>query len=105
MPESRKPAKVPITERLQALMVEYGSVALWVYFGIFALTLGGFALAISLGFHAKSSTMTVGTWGAAYLATKLLQPLRILGTLVLTPVVMKVLPLKKRSAPTSPKPQ
>jgi hypothetical protein len=105
MPEPRKPAKVPMTERLQALMVEYGSLALWVYFAIFALTLGGFALAISLGFHVKGNTMAVGTWGAAYLATKLLQPLRIIATLVLTPVVMKVLRLKKRDPHSSGKTQ
>ena len=97
MPEPSTPAKVPMSERLKALMLEYGGVAIWVYFVIFALTLGGSALAITFGFHVKGSTMTVGTWGAAYLATKLLQPLRILATLVVTPLVMKVLRLKKRT--------
>jgi len=101
-PESR--TKVPLSERLKTLMAEYGSVALWVYFAIFALVLGGFALAMSLGFHVKGGALTAGTWGAAYVATKLTQPLRILATLVLTPIVMKVLRLKKRtpSVPTSP---
>ena len=78
-------------------MIEYGSLALWVYFVIFAVVLLGFVLAISMGFHVKSHAMTVGTWGAAYLATKITQPLRIAATLVLTPFVMKVLRLKKRS--------
>jgi hypothetical protein len=93
------PTKAPLSERLKALVIEYGSLALWVYFAIFALVLFGFAAAISMGFHAKSHAMTVGTWGAAYVATKITQPLRIAATLVLTPVVMKVLRLKKRVRP------
>jgi len=104
MADRKNPTKLPLSERLKALMVEYGSVGLWVYFVIFALVLGGFALAISMGFHVKGGTMTVGTWGAAYLATKLTQPLRILATLLVTPVVMKVLRIKKRtpSLPSTP---
>lgn len=92
--------KVPMSERLKALMVEYGSLAVWVYFGIFAVVLVGFVVAISFGFHAKSHAGTASTWGAAYLATKLTQPLRIAATLVLTPFVMKVLRLKKRTPET-----
>jgi hypothetical protein len=91
--------KIPLSERLKALVVEYGSLALWVYFAIFALVLFGFAAAISMGVHVASRAMTVGTWGAAYVATKITQPLRIAATLVLTPVVMKVLRLKKRPRP------
>jgi hypothetical protein len=98
--EPATPTKVPLSERLKALMVEYGSLAVWVYFGIFAIVLVGFVLAISFGFHAKGHAGTAGTWGAAYLATKLTQPLRIAATLVLTPFVMKVLRLKKRTPAT-----
>jgi cytochrome b561 len=84
------PAKPGIKERLNNLMAEYGSLALYVYFTIFALVLVGFALAIQFGFKTDGTAATAGTWGAAWLATKLTQPLRIGATLLLTPVVGNV---------------
>jgi hypothetical protein len=72
-------------------MIEYGALALWVYFGIFAVVLVGFALAIHFGFAVESAAGAAGVWGAAWVSTKLTQPLRILATLALTPVVMQVL--------------
>lgn len=102
MPEPLTPPKVPLSERFKAFIMEYGSVGVVVYLVIFALVWGGFVLAISLGFHQKSHTATAGTVGAAYLATQLTKPLRIAATLVVTPVVMKVLRIKKRGAPSSP---
>jgi hypothetical protein len=66
-------------------------VALGTYLAIFALVLAGFAVAISFGFHVQSGAGTAGVLGAAYVATKVTQPLRIGATLVLTPVVAKVL--------------
>jgi hypothetical protein len=83
-------------ERLQQLVVEYGSLALWVYFGIFVIVLVGFAAAIGLGIDVESTAGTVGVWGAAYVATKLTLPLRILATLALTPVVVHVIRRSKR---------
>jgi hypothetical protein len=71
-------------------MLEYGSAAAWVYFAIFALVLVGFATAIKLGVQVESAAGAAGTWGAAYLATKLTQPLRILATLVVTPAVVRI---------------
>jgi hypothetical protein len=71
-------------------LVEYGSVGLWVYFTIFALVLVGFATAIRMGVKIDGVAGTAGTWGAAYVATKLTQPIRILGTLVVTPLVVRV---------------
>jgi hypothetical protein len=84
------PPAIPLKERLQKALVEYGSLGLWVYFAIFALVLVGFATAIKLGIGVESSAGTAGTWGAAYVATKLTQPLRILATLAVTPVVVQV---------------
>lgn len=86
-------------ERLQALLTEYGRVALYVYFILFAVVLSGFALAITLGFEVASATSGAGVLGAAWVATKLTQPLRILATLLLTPVVARV--LGKRPAATA----
>ena len=93
------PNKPPLKDRLKQLMVEYGSLALWVYFGIFAIVLVGFALAIRFGMNVESAAGTAGVWGAAWLSTKLTQPLRILATLALTPLVMQVLRRIKRQPP------
>jgi hypothetical protein len=81
-------------------MIDYGSLALWVYFIIFGVVLVAFLFAFKFGIHVKSPVASVGTWGAAYLATKLTQPLRILATLALTPIVMKVLRFRKRAGAT-----
>jgi hypothetical protein len=84
------PGRPPLKERFQKLTLEYGSAAAWVYFAIFALVLVGFATAIKLGVKVESTAGAAGTWGAAYLATKLTQPLRILATLVATPAVVRI---------------
>jgi hypothetical protein len=74
-------------DKLKALLEEYGRVAIWTYLVIWLTVLGGFALAISMGFSVASAEGSVGVLGAAWLATKLTQPLRIAGTLALTPLV------------------
>jgi hypothetical protein len=103
------PATTPSTpktlkDRLRQHLVEYGSLALWVYFGIFAVVLVGFAVAILSGAKVESAAGTAGTWGAAYLATKLTQPLRILATLVLTPFVVRIVRRLKRRGHDDPRP-
>ena len=40
---------VPLKDRLRQLMIDYGSMALWVYFGLFVAVLIGFAIA-TVGF-------------------------------------------------------
>jgi hypothetical protein len=90
------PAAGSLKGRLQKALLEYGSLALWVYFAIFALVFVGFATAIGLGFETESSAGTASTLGAAYVATKLTQPLRILATLAVTPVVVHVTRRRKR---------
>lgn len=82
--------------KLKALLAEYGRVALWTYLAIFLLVLGGFAIAIKVGVKVESSAGNAGLLGAAWVATKLTQPLRILATLALTPVVAHVLKIKKK---------
>lgn len=71
-------------------MAEYGVVAVVVYFTIFFAVLGGFYFAIRLGWHPQGVTGGVGAFAAAYIATKLTQPLRIAVTLGLTPLVAKL---------------
>lgn len=78
-------------EKFKTLMAEYGRVALGTYLGIFVLTLVGFAVAIQTGVEVQSAGAGAGVLGAAYLATKVTQPIRIGGTLLLTPIVARVL--------------
>lgn len=77
-------------ERVKSLMAQYGRLALWIYFAIFALVFAGFAVAIGAGLEVEGATQSAGTLAAAYMATKLTQPVRIAATLALTPVVAAV---------------
>lgn len=75
---------------VQNLLTEYGVVAVVVYFVIFFAVLGGFWLGIRFGWKPSSAAGSVGSFAAAYIATKLTQPLRIAATLVITPFVAKL---------------
>jgi hypothetical protein len=76
-----------MTERLKALIAEYGRLALVIYASLFVLTLAGFAIAIRFGVQVEGTAGAAGTLGAAWVATKVTQPLRIGATLLLTPIV------------------
>lgn len=84
-------------ERLKHLLAEYGRLALYVYLAIFVVVLAGFALAIQMGIRVESAAGKAGVWGAAWLATKMTQPLRILATLALTPLLAQLLRRRKRA--------
>lgn len=89
MKEPPTEPRPPLKERLKRLLEEWGKIAVITYFTIFAAVFAGFAIAIHLGVHVESNAGTAGTIGAAYVATKLTQPLRILVTLLLTPIIGK----------------
>src|SRR3954467_14739143 len=85
----------------QKLMAEYGVIAVIVYFTIFFATLIGAwaaiqrgvnlaALAARVGLSSNGIVANLGAWTAAYIFTKLLQPVRIGITLVLTPILARV---------------
>ncbi len=76
-----------LKQRLQDLFARYGTVAIVTYFAIFGLTWIGFALAIRQGISVEGAAAETGSIGAAYVATKLTQPIRILATLAATPFV------------------
>ena len=86
-------------QRLKVLLAEYGRLALYTYLVLFVLVLLGFAGGIHLGVCTESTAGKAGLWGAAWLATKVTQPLRILATVALTPLVAQVLKLRKKPAP------
>jgi len=74
----------------KSIFAEYGAIAVVVYFAIFFLVLAGFWAAFRFGWRPSSAAATVGVWTAAYIATKLTQPLRIVVTLAVTPFVAKL---------------
>lgn len=97
------PVRAPLSERMKAALAEYGGVAITLYLIIFAAVLAGFAVAISLGVETESTAGSAGTLAAAWLATKLTQPLRILATLALTPLVARGLQwFRRKPAPPDP---
>jgi len=78
-------------QRFAVLMSEYGKIAIGTYLVLFVLVLAGFGVAIAVGLDVGSPAGSAGTLGAAYVATKLTQPLRIGATLALTPLVARLL--------------
>lgn len=94
--------KPSLTDKLKTFLEEHGPIALWVYFSIFGLVLLGFFLAARWGFEAGGASDSVGVWGAlgaAYVATKATQPLRIGATFLLTPAVGVALRRRKKTLP------
>ncbi len=81
---------------LKQVFTDYGPVALVLYFAIFFLVLGGVWLGLRAGWTPKSMSGSAGTFAAAYIITKLTQPLRIAATIVLTPIVGRWLPSARR---------
>jgi len=91
-------------------MAEYGVIAVGIYFTIFFLCLIGSwaaiergvdlaALARRAGLSPSGIVANLGAWTAAYIFTKILQPLRIALTVVLTPFVAQ---LYERMRPRTP---
>lgn len=72
--------------KLKHLLAEYGPIAFAIYMTLFFGVLIGFYLAINAGWAPEGVAGKAGAFTAAYLATKLTQPLRIAATVVLTPV-------------------
>ncbi len=75
------------SQKLKDHFAEYGGIAIATYFAIFFLTWSGFAVAVGRGMTVDGAVGDGGTIGAAWLATKATQPLRILATLAITPIV------------------
>ena len=78
-------------ESWRSLLEEYGRIAIFTYFGIFFSVWGGFYLAIKMGLDVESAAGGAGTLGAAYVATKVTQPIRIAVTVVVTPFLARLI--------------
>ena len=91
--------------KFRDLVLEYGVIALIVHYVIFAAVIVGFWAAMRAGWQPTGATANVGTWTAAYLATKVTQPLRIIATLAVTPIIAKLYErMTGRSVRVSPEP-
>ena len=100
-PASQPPAKLSWRERLQ----EYGSIGIVTYFVVFGITVVGFYVAIKSGVEVDGVVGESSTWFAAWVATKLTQPIRIAVVLALTPFVAMVWHrVRGRALPGVPKP-
>jgi len=85
--------------RLEKLMTEYGTVALYTYLTLSVLAIVGFSVAIGIGVAPASATGFFGVVGAGWLAAKATLPLRALATIVLTPLIATL--LRKRKTPVT----
>ncbi|MCE9668882.1 FAM210 family protein [Myxococcus stipitatus] len=90
-----KAGKPPLMARFKALLLEYGPLAFVVHYVIFGLVLGGFYVAIKLGFRPESAGEQAGTWAAAYALSQVVKPLRLAGVFVLTPLVARIPPVHR----------
>jgi len=79
-----------VRKTLSHVFTEYGAVALILYLTIFFLVFAGVWLALQAGWSPTSTTGKAGGVAAAYIITKLTQPLRIGATVLLTPLLAKV---------------
>ena len=75
---------------LQEILSKYGPIAVALYLAIFALVLGASYFAIRVGWNPEGVAGGAGVFTAAYLVTKITQPLRIAATVLLTPIVGRV---------------
>jgi hypothetical protein len=94
-------ATVRMRKTFQKLMAEYGVIAVIVYFTIFFATWFGAwaaiqrgvnlaALVARLGLSSNRLVSSLGAGTAAYIFTKILQPVRIGLTVVLTPLIARL---------------
>ena len=90
---------------LKNILTEYGAVAVVLYLVIFTLVLCGSWLAIRAGWAPESAAGKASTFAAAYIVTKVTQPLRIGLTVVLTPLVARLYERVTGRSPRSPERQ
>ncbi len=93
-------AKPPLKERLKTLMTEYGFLALIVYLSTSVVSMTGFTIAIlsldlkalgdRFGVQLEGTSGVLGTLGAAWVLTKVIQEPRIFATLALTPLIARI---------------
>ena len=87
--------------KLQDVFTQYGRMGIIVYFGIFFLCFFVFWMILAFGIDIRSWSWfsgrlgELGSIGLAYAATKLLQPIRIGLTILITPLFFRIFPQKQ----------
>jgi len=92
--------KPPLKERLKVLMTEYGFLAIVVYLSTSVLSMTVFtvlilsadlqALGARFGVELAGTSGLLGTLGAAWVLTKIIQVPRMIATLALTPIIGRI---------------
>ena len=75
---------------LKQVFAEYGAIAVVLYLVLFTVVMVGAYLAIRLGGTPGTVTGQAGAWTAAYIITKITQPLRIAATVALTALIGRI---------------
>ena len=98
--QAQAQAKPPLKERLKVLMTEYGFLAVLVYLSTSVVSITVFtvllqtadlkALGERFGVPLEGTSGLLGTLGAAWVLTKLIQVPRIFATLALTPLIGRI---------------
>lgn len=86
---------------LKNVLAEYGLIAVVLYLAIFFAVFIGAWFGIRLGWAPDGVAGNAGAWTAAYIVTKLTQPLRIAATVLLTTFVGKLWRREKPGGPGS----
>ena len=87
--------------KLENLVKEYGTIAIIVYLGIMGITIGGFIAAVQLGFKTEGISGGLGLLGATWVFLKVTQIGRIALTVIITPIVARIMHSKKSDGPTT----
>ena len=75
--------------QIQALFEEYGSAAIAVWLVVFAGTFLVFFGLVQAGVDPAGAVGSAGTVGAAYVATRLTFPIRVIARVGITPVAVR----------------
>jgi hypothetical protein len=89
-----------VKQKLTQLMNEYGRIAIGVYLATMVVSLVGAVVAIQSGFDVEGVAEGAGMLAATWVLYKLMNPLRVVVTLALTPLVARV--LRRKSTSTKP---
>ena len=74
---------------LKNVFAEYGAIAVVVYLALFFIVFIGAWAGIRLGWAPGGVAAAAGAWTAAYIVTKITQPLRIGATVLITTFIGK----------------
>ena len=83
---------------LRRILAQYGTIAVVVYLTLHMIVLFAFYIAIKMGWTPEGLVGEAGIWTAAYLLTKLTQPIRFGLTMLVTPFIGRLFTAPARSA-------